>query len=143
MYDYDEHETFDSEGRLSPFSECLEMLRRHQEHYKLRINYLEKENERITDEHFKDEYVRKANESIEIIRADMMRGFPITEEEQADITKWQEQHIIECHPKAANNPNYFGPAGGNWIYCFTPTTIGILGEVKCYCGAKHIFSSFD
>lgn len=31
---------------------------------------------------------------------------------------------------------YFGCAGGGYDYCFTPTGLGMLAEIRCACGAK-------
>ena len=66
MCDMDERETFDSEGRLSGYSECLEMLRRHQNNYKRRIKYLEDENRKLKDEHFKDKYIQELQKENEL-----------------------------------------------------------------------------
>ncbi|CBL35999.1 hypothetical protein CL3_12060 [butyrate-producing bacterium SM4/1] len=30
----------------------------------------------------------------------------------------------------------FGCIGGGYEYCFTPTAIGMLAEIRCACGAK-------
>ena len=70
------------------------------------------------------------------------KEFFLTEEEEQEIKKWQANHLAEKHPEAVDNPNYFAPIGGEWSYVFIPTTIGICGEVCCYCGEKHIFRSF-
>ena len=67
-------------------------------------------------------------------------GFPVTEEEDKAIRKWQETHLREKHPEALEDPSYFGAIGGNWTYKFIPTSIGTIGEVKCSCGEKYCFS---
>ena len=140
MYDMDEKEVFDADGRLSGYSECLEMLRRHQANYRRRIEYLENENRKLKDEHFKDNYIKKLQNENERILSDSRRGFPITEEEDRAIRKWQQSHLTEKHPEALKNQGYFGPIGGNWTFTFIPTSIGIIGEVSCYCGEKYCFS---
>ena len=140
MHYMDERETFDTNGRLCGYSECLEMLRRHQANYKRRIQYLEEENKKLRDEHFKDEFVQELQKKNERLLQDSRRGFPITEEEKEAIRDWQETHLKKKHPRALEEPGYFGAIGGNWTYTFIPTSIGIIGEVSCHCGDKYCFS---
>jgi len=140
MCELDEIEIMDSNGKLAGYSDCLDMLRRHQAKYKSRIRYLEEENRKLKDEQFKDTYIQKLQADNKRILDDARRGFPVTVEEDKSIRKWQETHLREKHPEALEDPSYFGAIGGNWTYIFIPTSIGTIGEVRCHCGEKYCFS---
>lgn len=49
------------------------------------INSLQEENNRLRDEHYKDEELKKLQEKIDHLEGDCVRGFPITEKEQEKI----------------------------------------------------------
>ena len=55
--------------------------------------------------------------------------FEPTEEQYLQFVAWNEKHVPEC-------PMY-GRAtlGGRLTWCFTPTGLGTLIEVKCKCGS--------
>lgn len=62
------------------------------------------------------------------------RGFNFTEEQWRTIRHWQRAH--KCRFRMPDGSQYFGCAGGGYDYCFTPTGLGMLAEVRCVCGAK-------
>lgn len=62
------------------------------------------------------------------------RGFNFTEEQWRTIWCWQRTH--KCKFRMPDGSQYFGCAGGGYDYCFTPTGLGMLAEVRCACGAK-------
>lgn len=49
-------------------------------------------------------------------------------------SKKTHRECTETGPDGARE--YFGCAGGGYDYCFTPTGLGMLAEVRCACGAK-------
>ena len=49
------------------------------------IEYLQKENNRLKDEHYKDEELKRLQEKIENLQGDCMRGFPINKDKQEKI----------------------------------------------------------
>ena len=109
--------------------ELEEAINSSEARYKYRINNLEKEVKELKDPLIKDEMIAKlTKERCEAIE-NMNRGFPITKEEQAGIEEWCNNHI-----KTKHGGNYYaGTIGGRWTYTFIPTSIGIIGKIKCSC----------
>lgn len=104
------------------------------------IETLRKENNYLKNEYDKDKEIAKLKQQLEEARKDNRRGFPISEAEDKAITEWQEAHIKKKHwDKHHNCPKSFGAIGGNFTYEFTPTSIGIIGTVKCSCGESFDF----
>lgn len=62
--------------------------------------------------------------------------FVITAEEVDTITKWQQKHEKKCK---AGQP----AVGGRYMYCFTSTSIGTMGSVRCVCGKEKDFTDYD
>lgn len=115
------------------------------------IERLSFENEEMKKELYKDEAVLKMQEKIDdlksridVMRKASMRGFPISEEEQKKIEEWQMKHLKKKHwDKEHDCPNYSGAIGGRFSYHFIPTSIGVIGEVKCSCGKKFCFQDLN
>lgn len=106
------------------------------------IQRLTEENARLRSEHYKDKELQKMAEEVERLRAASMRGFTIDEEEGAQIKEWIEHHEKEVHHiKDCNDAQEFqGCIGGNYTYTFVPTSIGVIGTIKCsQCGAELTF----
>lgn len=62
--------------------------------------------------------------------------FVITAEEATVIAKWQQKHEKKCKlPPTA--------IGGQYTYCFTPTSVGVLAGVECVCGKRKCFTDYD
>lgn len=106
-----------------------ELIKRQRE----RINFLE-------NEYSKDSELQKLKEELKKEKEDSRRGFPITKEEDEKISEWTMAHLKEKHWDKKNDcPKSFGAIGGNFTYNFIPTSIGIIGTVKCSCGAEFTF----
>ena len=60
------------------------------------IEHLQEENNRLKDEHYKDEELKKLRERIDHLEGDCARGFPITEKEQEKIDKIRVEHKKTC-----------------------------------------------
>lgn len=60
------------------------------------IEQLQEENNRLKDEHYKDEELKKLRERIDHLEGDCARGFPITEKEQEKIDKIRVEHKKTC-----------------------------------------------
>ena len=102
------------------------------------INNLRETNTRLCNEHYKDELVADLRKQLTEIKKDMHRGFSISEEENDAICKWIEHHNQEAHHgKAA------GALGGRYTYCFCPTSIGVIGTIRCNCGDGFCFRELD
>ena len=95
------------------------------DHYRVVVNsneYLRKENERLKSEGYKDEEMSKMKNRYDEMCADYYRGFPISEEEDERIGKWE----LEMEKK---HPGHGGAIGGRFHFEFRPTSIGTIGVV--------------
>lgn len=104
-------------------------------HAQERNQILSDENKKLKDEHYKDAEIQRLLAENEKYRAELRRGFYISEEEQEDINKWEKEHIKAKH----KGKSYSGTIGGRFKYIFTPTSIGEIGEIECSCGEKYTF----
>lgn len=112
------------------------------------IQKLKAENTQLKDENYKDnelnsmkKQVKSAKADIEIMRKDMYRGFPITEEEKEAIYNWSKKHDEKEHK---NPRGYHGAIGGGFNYVFTPTSIGTIGVCVCgICERKAYAAAFS
>lgn len=101
------------------------------------IQKLKEENAQLKAENYKDDeldsmkkQLESAKADREVMRKNMYRGFPITEEEEKAIYNWSKEHDEKEHK---NPRGYHGAIGGGFDYVFTPTSIGTIGI--CVCGA--------
>ena len=106
-------------------------------HEEERIKYLTEENKRLKDEHYKDNELAKLKAEIVELEDKCMAGFSIPEEETTKITGWKIQHE-QAHPMCKT-----AAGGGRYSYIFTPTSLGIIGEIKCMCGAVFTFRELE
>lgn len=98
---------------------------------------IERLRDRITeleDEHFKDVRLKEMSENLQKMQEAYYRGYPISKDEKHEIANWMKRHDEETHKKASS-----GTIGGRYTYCFTPTSIGEVGIVRCSCGAEFTF----
>lgn len=107
----------------------------------IRIEYLEKQNQKLRDEKYKDNELLRMKAELKAMKEDYYRGFPISEEEQKSIREWMDKHDEEVHHARTlgDKLKLGGCCGGRYTYKFTPTSIGTIGTVKCGCGAELIF----
>ena len=80
-------------------------------------------------------------QGIKKAKEDLYRGFPISEKEQEKIREWELKHDAEKHGLKTSKQRAMGHGciGGSLTWCFTPTSIGTIGEVICSCGEKFTF----
>lgn len=109
--------------------------------YEKRIKYLEEENKKLKDEHYKDSEMQRMKAELKKAKEDLYRGFPISEEEEKRIKEWQDKHDAEVHglKTLKERVHAGGCIGGRYSYEFVSTSIGVVGTVKCNCGAKFTF----
>jgi hypothetical protein len=100
-----------------------------------RITTLEEELDKLRNEKWKDKQLQEMKKDYDEMQKAIWRGFPISEEEGKAINEWSDNHIKEKHLKSG----YILPKGACYKYIFTPTSIGIVGEVECSCGEKFVF----
>ena len=107
-----------------------------------RIEYLEKENKKLKDEAYKDNELKAMQKQLERMKADYRRGFPMTEAEEKAIEKWHKEHNAKVHKLKTEEDRIraSGCCGGGLTYCYIPCALGVLGYVKCHCGAEFTFS---
>ena len=127
------------------FDDCIKSIERRYEHLRTRIKTLEKENEKLKDEHYKDKEIKRITEENERLRENYRNGFPLTKEECDAINKWKEKHEKKTHKiiTPEQKMTYGGAIGGTYTYHFTPTTIGVIGTIQCTCGEEFTFKNLD
>lgn len=104
------------------------------------IKYLKNKVKELENEHFKDNELKEMQNKLDKMREDCNRGFIITEEEKKSIEDWSNKHIKKKHWDKKNNcPKSQGAIGGLFTYEFIPTSIGVIGTIKCGCGAEFCF----
>ena len=84
----------------------------------LSVENLKKENAELKSEHYKDEQLSNMKDKLNKMEKEYYRGFPITENEETQINKFKDKYR-----------KYYGAIGGAFTYKFTPTSIGVIGEV--------------
>lgn len=119
---------------------CLEEIRKINEKKDAQIKALQDRLKALKEEYNKDEEIIKMQEKIDKAYDDLNRGFSITESEQEKINSWKDKHIRKKHWDKKNEcEQYSGAIGGRFTYEFIPTSIGIIGTIKCSCGKEFIF----
>lgn len=112
------------------------------------IERLQGENARLKEEYYKDNELSAMKKELSDTKRmfqklieDYNRGFPISKEEDEKIEAWKRKHLEEAHGAKTSKErlNIGGAIGGVFKYEFTPTSIGVIGRVKCHCGEEHIF----
>lgn len=91
--------------------------------------YLQKENDRLKSENYKDSELAAMKEKCEKMEKDLLRGFPISQEEQDAIVNWCWKHADTYENEHHTIDEYE----------FTPTEIGTFGTVRCTCGREFTF----
>lgn len=122
-------------------TQTLDAIKREFDSQNARIIYLQNQNKKLKEEHYKDTELQKMKEELERVRADMYRGFPISAEEEKRIKEWQDKHDAEVHglKTLKERVRAGGCIGGRYSYEFVSTSIGVIGIMKCNCGAKFTF----
>ena len=98
----------------------------------LSVENLKKENAELKSEHYKDEQLSNMKDKLNRMEKDYYRGFPISEEEEEQINKFQDKYR-----------KYYGAIGGAFTYKFTPTSIGVVGEVFAPNGESLVFKDLS
>lgn len=128
--------------QVLPFDDLVRGMKAHITTVEKRKDYLEEENKRLKDEYYKDAELEKIRQELGKCKNDLYRGFSITEEEKEKIDEWCLQHEIEKHGLDTKEKRMKsqGCCGGKYTYEFIPTSIGVIGNIKCgSCGETFTF----
>ena len=85
----------------------------------------------------KEDYTEKLKVKNEELEKRLQNSFCVSDKEWKRIKKWQKTHEKAC---AASES---GAIGGRYSYIFLPTSIGIIGTVKCVCGKEFCFKELE
>lgn len=96
---------------------------------------LREENEKLKNEHYKNEEIQRLVEENERLHERLRESFEIDEEGRANLYKWQKDHLEKKH----HGKRYAGAIGGRFTYSFTPTSVGTIGSIECSCGESFCF----
>jgi len=107
-----------------------------QERLRDKIKDLEVENELLKKDLYKDKDYAETKQKLKELKQELYRGFPVSKEEDKQIFDWIRNHNIKHSDRG-------GAIGGKYSYVFTPTSIGIVGEIKCVCGESFCFRELD
>ena len=99
----------------------------------LSVENLKKENAKLKSEHYKDEQLSNMKDKLNKMEKEYYRGFPISKEEETQINKFKDKYRNKYH----------GAIGGAFTYKFTPTSIGIAGEVIAPNGESFTFKELS
>lgn len=118
----------------SDINKLLNKINEEFEHQERIIDDLRKENNSLKDEHYKDKQLQIMETRLTTLKQELHRGFHLSEKEAIAATAWMQKHNQEEHNNTSG-----GAIGGRYSYCFTPTSIGIIGTIRCSCGAEFTF----
>lgn len=109
------------------FDEIIEALKKEHDFLENRLNHYKEENDKLNRKFFEKEYIATTKRRYDALLQDLMRGFPISEEENERIKRWKAEHKKVCS------------CGGCYEYRFVPSPLGDSGYILCSCGAKFVF----
>ena len=119
---------------------CIKMLQYRFTDQKKTIERLWNQIKELTDSQYKDKKLQEMKAELEKMQREYNRGFSITDDEWKAIETWKEKHDREAHGLTECDERVSGAIGGRYIFEFIPTTIGIIGTIKCgSCGEKFTF----
>ena len=126
--------------KVETVDNCMKMLRYRFDDQKKTIDNLRNQIKELTDSQYKDKKLQEMKAELEKMQREYNRGFPITDDEWKAIETWKEKHDREVHGLTECNERIGGAIGGRYTFEFIPTTIGIIGTIKCgSCGEKFTF----
>lgn len=141
------------EGSIFLFKDIKSVLQEVYDHYRDVKNYneyLQKENERLKSETYKDEELSKMKSEYDNMKEKYYRGFPISEEESEKIKQWMYKHDNNFYkdtkivPIGGRYTYEIGTISGRYTYEFQPTSLGTIGTIiDTLTGDKLTFRDCD
>ena len=100
------------------------------------LDYAERQEEinaELKAENWKDDRLQEMKEQYDRMKSEYVRGFPITKEQSAAISRWRDQHWTNKHnaPDLRSRLAVQGAIGGAFSYHFVPTSVGTSGVCRC------------
>lgn len=126
-------------------NEAFQIIQQTVERLKLDNQMLCEENNRLKDDAYKDNELVKMKTELDNLKKAYNGGFSISEEEQKQIYEWQKKHEAEVHNCYIFDDRFRrgGAIGGGYTYEFIPISIGMIGKIKCGCGAEFVFHELE
>ena len=123
--------------------DCLNSIRVRNKDNEDRIERLQEENKKLKEEHYKDDELSRLKSELETFKKNYYNGFPISEKEREKIKEWKDKHEEKVHNVGSleDRLKYKGAIGGVYSYYFVPTSVGIVGSIKCSWGAEFTFQN--
>ena len=97
----------------------------------------DEENKKLKEPFYHDEEMKRLQSTIDSLREKQRHGFFLSLEEETEIEKWKFDHEQKVH--GGVKPFRAGAIGGSFEYIFNPTSIGVIGKIRCTCGDEHVF----
>ena len=121
--------------------DCFNAIRIRYENVIEQNRHLQEENKKLKSEHYESEEIQRLSKELQNAREDLYRGFSITEEEHRNIRDWMKEHDEKVHKldTLEKKMRAGGAIGGRYSYHFIPTSIGVIGTVRCTCGEEFTF----
>lgn len=117
-----------SDGKIINIPPIKELCRTLEEKFQDQEDEIKRWKQRYKDLSESDTEYQRLKEKADEAEKTLHRGFGIYENESKAIDKWILSHREKCNRK-----------NGNFTYKFTPTALGIIGEIECTCGDKFTF----
>ena len=111
--------------------EIIDNILNLENYYQGRIESLKKTNEKLQDEHYKDEQLTILKKERDDALMAARNGFSIPQEKYDKAMEWRQQHEHNQHDVPLEEYAYHGAIGGGYTFSFSPTSIGVFATYTC------------
>lgn len=125
------------DGKFRSFpstNELCDIIKTRDDWYENELAKRTEELNRVKNEKFKDEEIMRLKEKINQLESSFS-DFALNRTEMSAVESWIEKHIEEKH----GGNTYAGAIGGRFSYVFVPTSLGVIGTIRCGCGEEFCF----
>ena len=116
---------------------CCEKIEEQVKNLRQYIGYLSDTNDKLIKGIYEKEELKELKEEVQLLRE--MTPFTINDAERKKINEWTHEHVKKVHHVDLDNPPVRKYVGYSFSYEFTPTELGMFGDVKCTCGKSFTF----